>query len=125
MFQFCTRECVGVGPHRFVHMTVCVNILSLTNRMRWCVSTSLCSYDSLGKCFSFKQEKALVWSYFNVFTGQTTTTGLNRIWTFKGGLRVSDAIRDFPYSKVKILWDMTLYSILIIIIIQSKDYLSP
>jgi hypothetical protein len=78
-----------------------------------------------------KQDNALVWGYVNVFTGQTTTTGLNRTCLFKGGLQVSDAIREFPYSKVKILWDMTLYSIIIIIIIiikiiiQSKDYLSP
>ena len=35
------------GPHRCVHMRVCVNVRGLTKRMRWCAATSLCSYDNV------------------------------------------------------------------------------
>jgi len=85
--------------------------------MRWCGATSLCSYDRLTKCSRFKEENALVWGYVNVFTGQTTTRRLNRIWMFRGGSRMSDAIRELIYSKVKILWDMLLNRISIMIMI--------
>jgi len=52
-----------------------------------------------------------------VFTGQTTTRGLNRIWMFRAGMRVSNAVRELLYIKVKILWDTMLYRVAIIIII--------
>ena len=52
-----------------------------------------------------------------MFTGQAITRGFIRVWMFGGGSRLSEATYEFLTSKVKILWDIMQYKIVIIIII--------